>query len=701
VDKITEQLSEFTDTQSQVNFLNRSARKIVQESAHNLPRAIAMCELASELSIQETDGQPIYQAGLAESLANLGEFYVQFANYDLALSFLFKALNTLDMLKDTEAAASVLNWIGVTYGYLGEYSEALDHYLKAQEIYHQAGNTLAQASVLNKVGQVYFQLSEPDRALEFLNQSLLLLEDTGVIEEQAEVLRSLCQVHSQRGEFERALSYGLRSANLYHQANNSLGQAQVLISMGDLYRSVRLYTRALPGAQAPGSQLLSQHTLVNDWGIPNNALDSYHAALDFARKVNAKFDMVNALLRLGETYLEDPIPGIHPADRLDQAYGYLGFALETSQQINARQLVFETHRLLAEVFKRQGNYQLALEHFEQFHSLRDEVFNRESANRLRNLEIVHQVDAARKQAEISRLKNITLQEEIRQRQAAQLELEEANRQLQDEIQEKEQLISDLNAFSHMVAHDLKNPLTNIAIATGLVKYDFERLSTPTETSRSIENLDRIVWMVSKMNRIINELLVLASVRDEEVFAEPLNMDQIVSDVERRLNHLFQESGASFHKPEAWPLALGHAPWVEEIWANYISNAIQYGGDPPALTVGAEVLDTLVDLPVIHEEDVEPVLVPTAMIRFWVRDNGDGIPPDQQASVFSPFGARKLKAAQTEVPTRRINTEGHGLGLSIVKRIVEKLDGWVGIESCGKPGEGSLFYFTLPAAPPKL
>ena len=700
MNNLPEQLAELAGAQSQVDFLNKSARQITLESPRNLPRAIAMCELASELSAQESDGQPVYQAGLAESLANLGEFYVQFANYDLALSFLFKALNTLEMIENPKGAADVLNWIGVTYGYLGEYSEALDHYLKAQEIYYQLGERLAQASVLNKVGQVYLQIEDPDRALDFLDQSLALLEDSDVIEEQADVLRSLCQVHSRRGEFERALSFGLRSANLYHQANDSLGQAQVLISLGDLYRSVHLYTRVLPGAASTGSQLLTQHTLVNDWGIPNNALDSYHAALDLARKVEAKFDMVTALLRLGATYLHDPIPGLNSSDRLEQAQGYLDMALETGKQINARQLVFETHRLLSEVYKRKEEHCQALEHFEQYHLLREEVFNRESANRLRNLEIVHQVDAARKQAELSRLKNITLQEEIRQRQAAQLELEDANRKLHDEIREKEALISDLNAFSHMVAHDLKNPLTNIAIAAGLVKYEFERLPGPAEHARTSENLDRIVWMVSKMNRIINELLVLASVRDEEVFAEPLNMEQIVSDVERRLNHLFLETEANLCKPINWPDALGHAPWVEEIWANYISNAIQYGGSPPRLEIGAEVLDSPVDLAVIDEDEADPILVPTAMIRFWVRDNGDGIPPDRQEFVFDPFVNRKLHNVRGQ-PAGQANKNGHGLGLSIVKRIVEKLDGWVGFESTGKPGQGSLFYFTLPAAPPKL
>ena len=72
------------------------------------------------------------------------------------------------------------------------------------------------------------------------------------------------------------------------------------------------------------------------------------------------------------------------------------------------------------------------------------------------------------------------------------------------------------------------------------------------------------------------------------------------------------------------------------------------------------------------------------VRFWVRDNGPGLTPEAQARLFAEF----TRLGQVRV-------QGHGLGLSIVRRIVEKLGGEVGVESA--PGEGSRFYFTLPAA----
>jgi signal transduction histidine kinase len=77
-----------------------------------------------------------------------------------------------------------------------------------------------------------------------------------------------------------------------------------------------------------------------------------------------------------------------------------------------------------------------------------------------------------------------------------------------------------------------------------------------------------------------------------------------------------------------------------------------------------------------------------MVRFWVRDNGPGLTPEARAQLFAEF---------TQLEPDRI--EGHGLGLSIVRRIVEKLGGQAGVESEGKPGQGSIFSFTLPLANP--
>jgi len=172
-----------------------------------------------------------------------------------------------------------------------------------------------------------------------------------------------------------------------------------------------------------------------------------------------------------------------------------------------------------------------------------------------------------------------------------------------------------------------------------------------------------------MNNIVDELMLLGEVRKTGKQSTSLDMASIVEQAQQRVADIIAQYLAEIILPDAnkWPQAVGYGPWVEEVWVNYLSNALKYGGRPPRIELGATPQ-------------------PNGMIRFWVRDNGNGLGPEDQARVFTPF-------------TRldQVRAKGHGLGLSIVQRIVEKLGGQVGVESEGLPGRGSLFFFTLPDA----
>jgi two-component system sensor histidine kinase/response regulator len=167
------------------------------------------------------------------------------------------------------------------------------------------------------------------------------------------------------------------------------------------------------------------------------------------------------------------------------------------------------------------------------------------------------------------------------------------------------------------------------------------------------------------------------VRRTEVVTEPLDMAGIVAEARLRLVHLIGDTQADIilQDASAWPVARGYGPWVEEVWVNYLSNALKYGGQPPRVELGADPLS----IPLTSGGEEGRV-----MVRFWVRDNGQGVTPEDQARLFTPF--TRLDQARAK---------GHGLGLSIVRRIVEKLGGQVGVESDGVPGQGSTFFFTLP------
>lgn len=230
------------------------------------------------------------------------------------------------------------------------------------------------------------------------------------------------------------------------------------------------------------------------------------------------------------------------------------------------------------------------------------------------------------------------------------------------LKEYERLVADLDDFAHVVAHDLQNPLNNIMHSVDMLMDD-SNLYTP-------EVLHKITGVAARSTHkalnIIDELLLLAGVRqDQGVPIAPLDMGMVVAEAVERLQYMIEDSEAVVVLPDDWPIAVGYAPWVEEVWANYISNALKYGGTPPSLTLGGQVLKD-------------------GMVRFWVHDNGQGIKSEDQDKLFVPFSRLD-----------RLRARGYGLGLSIVDRIVTRLGGTVGFWNA--PEGGAVFSFTLPAS----
>lgn len=239
---------------------------------------------------------------------------------------------------------------------------------------------------------------------------------------------------------------------------------------------------------------------------------------------------------------------------------------------------------------------------------------------------------------------------------------ETNRHLHEEIKQRGKLIDDLDAFAHTIAHDLRNSLGSIYSSSEVIK---ESLSAIADADFLIELSDLMRNSAQKAMHITEELLILATVRNEKIDRKPLDMKSIFHEAENQLSGMIKEYEARINSPGTWPEALGHAPWIEEVWVNYISNAIKYGGTPPVIEVGAD----------------QPS---NNFVKFWIKDNGNGITEDEQTKLFKEYARLAPEKAY-----------GYGLGLSIVKRIVDKLGGRVGMESTGQPGEGARFWFELP------
>ncbi|MDA8429169.1 MAG: ATP-binding protein [Geobacteraceae bacterium] len=221
---------------------------------------------------------------------------------------------------------------------------------------------------------------------------------------------------------------------------------------------------------------------------------------------------------------------------------------------------------------------------------------------------------------------------------------------------------ELERFTYTVSHDLKSPLVTIKTFLGYLREDLTRPGNP----RVQQDMGFMHAAADKMAQLLDELLELTRVGrldnpPQAVAFRDLAREAVQLDAGR-----ISARGVVVAIADSPVVLWGDRPRLVEIWQNLVENACKFMGNQehPRVEIGVE------------ERGRETL--------FFVRDNGIGIDPRFHAKVFGLF--EKLEAAG----------EGTGMGLTLVKRIVELYDGEIRVESAGD-GTGATFYFTLPAA----
>jgi PAS domain S-box-containing protein len=299
---------------------------------------------------------------------------------------------------------------------------------------------------------------------------------------------------------------------------------------------------------------------------------------------------------------------------------------------------------------------------------------RDEAGRLRGFSKLTRDLTERRRAEESiRQLNAELEQRVAARTA---ELADANRDLTQKNQENEM-------FVYSVSHDLRAPLVNLQgfsreleVSCREMRRLLDADSVPAPVRKRglalldedmAESLRFIQTGVLRLGRIIDALLHLSRVGRVEYQWQEVDIADMTARVIASLRGTIDERGATV---TAGPLppARGDATALEQVFANLIGNALKYLDPrrPGVIEVGA----------------ARPG--PDGLQTYYVRDNGLGIPEAYHAKVFQAF-----QRAHPEVAA------GEGMGLAIVRRIVERHNGKVWVES--RPGEGSTFYVALPTA----
>jgi PAS domain S-box-containing protein len=218
---------------------------------------------------------------------------------------------------------------------------------------------------------------------------------------------------------------------------------------------------------------------------------------------------------------------------------------------------------------------------------------------------------------------------------------------------------ELDSFAHTVAHELHSQLNSIIGFSQLLlnKHDLSQ-------EKKDSFLEMIVSSAFKMDSIIREILLFSCLKKNEVSRSKLSMKEIIEESLTRIPTTEKEQ-ANISVASTFETAVGYAPWIEEIWFNYIQNAIKYSDSPAKIEIGSSKAEN-------------------GFNKFWVKDKGIGLNEKQCELVFTD--PQKLN---------KTRIQGHGIGLSIVQRIIQKQDGWVQVES--SPNKGSTFSFYLPSS----
>ena len=248
--------------------------------------------------------------------------------------------------------------------------------------------------------------------------------------------------------------------------------------------------------------------------------------------------------------------------------------------------------------------------------------------------IEYSTDITERKRSEEELKNYTLQ------------LEEINRELDD--------------FTYIVSHDLKEPLRSIHAFSRFIEDDYkDKLD-----SQGNIYLERIKINAARMQNLIEDLLEVSRIERKKSFFEKVKTEELIAEVKLRLEYAIKQKGAEIIIKDKLPGICCDKVRLTEVFLNLISNAIKFN-DKPKVSVEIGVNSNAV----FHE--------------FYVRDNGPGIEEQYFDKIFKIF--QRLG--------KREDCEGTGVGLTIAKKIVEMHKGRIWLES--KVGEGTTFYFTIP------
>ena len=592
----------------------------------------------------------------SSSLRGLGITYKLLGDFEKALYYLNESLVIESELQNKVGIAECLNHMGIISGLRGDYPSALDAYFEALSIQEEIKDKKGLAYTYQNIGFVHYRQNAYAKTLDYYQKSLRLRQEIGETRGVAQITYYLGGVYHEQGQYERALSYYLDALQMKEELGDRRGVADGYLNIGRLFA---------------------------DQGDYQEAISYQSKSLDIFEEINSDWGKVNALIGLGRSH------SLLKASRTANNYLNRGIALAKKAQL--LESIREAAQLLAISEKEMGHFEDAYKAQVLFQQVSDSLSNEAVTKRITLLEAEYEFAQVKDSIQFANEKEkLVLDQKITAQRNVQLayvialivlvlvlailfryyrlkinlnkRLSLLNNRINDHNESLKRLNNEKNNLINIVAHDLKSPLANIRSAAEVMGL------AGKEEKQELKSI--IHENTSRMERMIADILNVETIEKnvEELHVKPFNVSNTVVDISNQLSGQAAQKDIELQKRiEANLMGLVDERYIMQIVENLLSNAIKFS--PPRKKV-------IIELTRIREN-----------LILHIKDEGPGINKEDKQKLFQQFQRLSAKPTGNETST--------GLGLSIVKQLVEKMEGRVWVES--EEGKGASFFVELQAA----
>lgn len=595
----------------------------------------------------DTDVSQEERATLSETIKeynNLGKKCRDDSEFDKAIEYHKKALDIATQLEDTVSMVQALNQIGTNFRRLGILDEASEYHQRALHYtmyYRDDTSKVAlknRVTSLNGLGNIYMTLNNYQAADSVLRLALAGETKLGSSLGQAINYANLGHIMEECGKRDSAWAYFRLSFTKNKEAKSDIGMALCHRHFGNMYEKE---------------------------GFPDLALREYTTSLEMMKKAGDRWHWLESCTELARFFISK--------GDMASAKNYLDQANTIAERINSKEHLAEVHKQYYRMFAAQGNYRLALDHFTKSTQLKDSLLDMSKINHIQDMRINMERDQQKRELEILRENyeiGRTTKRVINAFLATLLALALVIiafmwyilRTRIRKVRTLQQLETTKENFFTNITHEFRTPLT---VILGLGDQIQKQKAADIEEIHSSAKM--IVRQGDSLLRLINQLLDISKVKSA-VGTPEWRSGNIVTYI-----YMLIENYQQYAKSKSIELSYTHQEqnimmdfvpdYINKIFSNLITNAIKHTDKYGKVNVTVESVGN--------------------ELRIKVFDTGCGIRPEDLPHIFEPF-------FQASDDSTNIGT---GIGLSLVKMVVDAMNGKVSVES--QVGKGTTLYIHLP------